>query len=74
MASTNPSSSGSGVATAPAGSQAHSAGQTMAPTGVPASSHDRAAAADTVGHWIDGRPFRGHGRALDVFNPATGAV
>ena len=32
------------------------------------------APADAVDHWIDGRPFRGHGRALDVFNPATGAV
>ena len=30
--------------------------------------------ADAIDHWIDGRPVRGHGRTLDVFNPATGAV
>src|SRR5271167_1173808 len=30
--------------------------------------------ATTIHHWIDGRAVRGHGRTLDVFNPATGAV
>jgi malonate-semialdehyde dehydrogenase (acetylating)/methylmalonate-semialdehyde dehydrogenase len=28
----------------------------------------------TVDHWIDGRAVHGHGRTLDVFNPATGAI
>jgi delta 1-pyrroline-5-carboxylate dehydrogenase len=45
-------------------------GRTAAPS-------DRASAAldsSLVQHWIDGRPTEGHGRALDVFNPATGAV
>src|ERR1700733_14402293 len=32
------------------------------------------APADAIDHWIDGRAVRGHGRTLDVFNPATGAV
>jgi malonate-semialdehyde dehydrogenase (acetylating)/methylmalonate-semialdehyde dehydrogenase len=30
--------------------------------------------AATIHHWINGRAVRGHGRTLDVFNPATGAV
>jgi malonate-semialdehyde dehydrogenase (acetylating) / methylmalonate-semialdehyde dehydrogenase len=30
--------------------------------------------ADAIDHWIDGRAVRGHGRTLDVFNPATGTV
>jgi malonate-semialdehyde dehydrogenase (acetylating) / methylmalonate-semialdehyde dehydrogenase len=30
--------------------------------------------AATVHHWIDGRLTPSHGRTLDIFNPATGAV
>jgi malonate-semialdehyde dehydrogenase (acetylating)/methylmalonate-semialdehyde dehydrogenase len=40
----------------------------------PGDAASAAAAIDTVPHWIGGRPVRGTGALLDVFNPATGKV
>jgi malonate-semialdehyde dehydrogenase (acetylating)/methylmalonate-semialdehyde dehydrogenase len=70
MSSQNPSSRGLAEQT-PAPRASTSAGSSGNPAGA---SHDSKASATVVNHWIGGRLTPSHGRTLDIFNPATGAV
>ena len=70
MSSQNPSSRGLAEQTmAPRASASASSSGSSA-----GASHDSKAGATVIHHWIDGRPTPSHGRTLDIFNPATGAV